>query len=373
VLIEFKAKDTVFYYKVNEQLRQGIEVLIENKTGQIQTGIVKITANGFEPVNTNLHDIAIDKGIYTVYAPVVFPNVGTEYTTYRGGKHHSVQAKIELTVGSSSLSKDIKIGRWRPWTVYVCQDTCADFTWRLNEEDTIKCSSNLTESHLQTVSDTKDMPFESQNRWNINQTMDVMWFIERKKEKMKELLKRVKDDHVSISPIFNACLTGIMSTEQAIRSLYYARQLERDYGVDYSVVEHIEVPTITWGMATLFSNAGLKYFVKGWLLWMVPFNLNRDDIPIFYWEGPDGSKILTASDKGASLRDAYCQGIFLSRTYEEAIEELHDWWIPHFEDHAEYPYDAFILLGSHGDLAKESEQQIPNLVSNIIKYNSEPW
>lgn len=372
-LINLSGYDTMFYYKVKGVLRQALKICITNRTGKPQSGTVTVSAKNYDPVTTSLPVIERGRRQYTAFAPVVYPNFGP-MTSYGAGKHNPVQANVELKVGSQTVTKTITIGRWRPWTIYVCQDVCTDFTWGYKEDETIDLSVNLAEAHLKTIEDTLQKPFESQNRWNINQTMEVMWFVQRKRsEAVRELFEREKDDHISISPIFNSCLTATMSTEQAIRSLCFARELQREYGVDLSIVEHIEVPTITWGMATIFAEANMKYMVRAWLDFMAPFCSRRDDIPLFFWEGPDGSRVLTTSDKGACLRASYAQARFLFKPYRQAVKELHEWWIPHFENHTEYPYDAFILLGSHGDLGRRSAKQIARLVSNIVRYNSEPW
>jgi len=363
----------MFYYKVNGVLRQSLKIWITNRTGKPQSGTATVSAKNYEPVTTSLPVIKKGRRSYTAFAPVVYPNFGSPIS-YGAGKHNPVRARVELKVGSQTVTKTVMIGTWRPWTIYVCQDVCTDFTWGYKEDETIDLSVKLAKAHLKTIKDTKAEVFESQNRWNINQTMEVMWFEEREtNEKVKGLFEREKDGHISISPIFNSCLTSTMGTEQAVRSLYFASELEKKYGINLFIVEHIEVPTITWGMATIFAGAGIRYLVKAWLDFMAPFCNRRDDIPIFYWEGPDGSKVLAVSDKGACLRAGYAQARFLFESYKEATKELHGWWIPHFENHSEYPYDAFILSGSHGDLGRDSAKQVTRLVSNIIRYNSEPW
>jgi len=369
--VDFDGHDTMFYYRVDGALRQRLRLRIVNRTGRLQSGIATVSLDGHESVKTELPVIREGKDLYTVFAPVVYPRFASPL--FHSKRHTPVDALVELRVGSQAVKKAITIGRWRPWTVYVCQDTCADFTWGYDEEETVKLSTDLTEAHLREIQRTEEGPPGSQNRWNINQSMEVMWFLERKRDLAKELFAREGDGHLSISPIFNSCLTGIMTTEQAIRSLYFARELEEKYGIDISVAEHIEVPTITWGMATIFAGAGIRYFVKAWYDFMAPFCINRDDIPIYRWEGPDGSKVLTASDKGACMRATYAQASFLFKPYRKAIRELHEWWIPHFENHSEYPYDAFVLLGSHGDLGSQSAGEIHRLVSNITRYNSGGW
>jgi len=370
--VDFNGYDTMFYYRVDGALRQRLRLRIANRTGRRQSGIATVSLDGHERVETTLPVIREGVGSYAVFAPVVYPRFGSPL--FHSKRHAPVDALVELRVGERTVTKAITIGRWRPWTIYVCQDVCADFTWGYDEEETTKLSADLTEAHLREIRRTENGPSGSQNRWNINQSMDVMWFLERKKKDLiEELFAREGDGHLSISPIYNSCLTGIMTTEQAIRSLYFARKLEELYGVDISAVEHIEVPTIAWGMATIFAGAGIKYFVKAWYDFMAPFCIERDDVPIYRWEGPDGSKVLTASDKGACLRATYAQARFLYRPYGEAIRELHEWWIPHFENNPEYPYDAFILLGSHGDLGSQSAGEIHRLVSNIARYNSGGW
>lgn len=371
--ITFFCNDTPFYFRVNGNLRQALRIMITNNTGANIPGKAIVSAPGYDTVINEIPLIKEGTHEYTIYAPVVYPNFGV-IPEYRGVYHRPVMATLELKIGSHSLIKKIVIGRFRPWTIYVCQDVCTDFTFGYSEEETKDLSTKLIDEHLRIMENTEKEEDFSQNRWNINQTMEVMWYLERKSsEEIKRFFSREKDGHVQISPIFNSCLTALMTIEQAIRALYFGRKLEREHNIDISTVEHIELPTITWGMASIFANSGIKYLVKGWLDYQAPFCAYRDDIPIYLWEGPDGSKILVACDKGASQYANYAQARFLLGDYEDAVEELHEWWIPHFEQRTNYPYDAFILLGSHGDLGEESPKEVNQLVSNIIRYNKEPW
>jgi len=371
--MKFSCRDTPFYYRIDGELKQALEITIPNET-KAKPGTVTVDAQEYGKVETKIPKIKRGTQKYTAYAPVVYPNFkNLGFAGMSIGRHRPVQATVELRVESDIETKKLTIGSFRPWTVYVCQDVCSDYTWGYTEDKTESLSVTLTNAHLEAIDRTEKEPFESQQRWNINQTMEAMWFLQREREDVKKLFERETDGHISISPTFNSNLTATMTTEQAIRSLYYGRELERYFGIDISIVDHIEMPTITWGMATIFAGAGVRNLVKGWLLFMEPFLTQRDDIPLFYWEGPDGSRVLAASDKGACLRASYAQAGFLRKDYEDFVKELHDWWIPHFENHTEYPYDAFVLLGSHGDLHTWSPEQIVPLVSNIIRYNSEPW
>jgi len=369
----FSCHDTPFYYKIEGKLRQALNLSITNQTGATRSGTVTVSPPGYDIVVTGIPAIKEGTHSYTVYAPVVYPNFGT-IPEYQSGRHRPVSANVKLEVESEVESKSVMIGTYRPWTIYVCQDVCSDFTFGYSESETKKLSVDLIDAHLRAIDATDLKPADSQNRWNINQTMEVMWYLERKSAvEARRLFRREGDGHLQISPIFSSCLTATMSTEQAIRSLYFGRKLEREYGVDISTVEHIEMPTIAWGMASIFAGAGVKYFVKGWLDYQAPYCSRRDDVPLYYWEGPDGSLLLTASDIGASQRAYYAQASFLRANYEDAVRELHEWWIPHFEHRTDYPYNAFILLGSHGDLGRLSISQVDHLVSNIIRYNEEHW
>ena len=139
-------------------------------------------------------------------------------------------------------------------------------------------------------------------------TMEALCFIERYPEREQELARRVREGRVFVSPFLCNSLWGFQSVEGFLRTLYPARRLERGWGVTLDVAEHIELPSLPWGVATLLAGCGVR-----WL--SVPF-LDYDSTfkgltcpPLFQFEGPDGSKIRVVLDAWASRNANYVQGL----------------------------------------------------------------
>ena len=369
-----KAKETLFFYKIDGTLRQEIELEIENPSSAAVNVEAVISTNSHGACSYKISRVESGKSTVKCYAPVVFPNLAD-------GKHRPVKAELLLADDRQLFKGEIVIGRHRPWTIYICQDICTDFTWGLPYDQTIEASGDMICTQLDQMDRTDKENVPSRNCWNMNQTMEVDWFVEnRSPEDIERLFRREREGRIEISATYNSNLSAMLGTEQAIRSLYYARELWKKYNVTLSTLEHIEMPTITWGMMSIYARAGIKYFTKPWLDFNNHHLQKSDDIPLFYWEGPDGKSVLAFMDKGANLRSHYGQanffsGSFLQKplTYPEILEELHGWWIPHYENNTEYPFDCFMMLGAYIDLHVNSKFEVEALVNNIIKYNNEPW
>jgi len=363
-----KVKETIFFYNIEGVLRQAVEVEIDPAGYDLKSVDVEIKTHGHGSAVTRIRDLMPGVNKVTCYAPVVFPN-------FISGKHRPVPAEIILKSDGRIYKDEIIIGRRRPWTIYICQDICTDFTWGLPDEQTKEESAAMIRKQLDFMDLTDSERHESKNRWNVNQTMEIDWFLQDADETaIRKLFEREKEGRVQISAVYNSNLTAMLSTEQAIRSLYFARELEKKWGIDLSTVEHIEMPTITWGMMSIFANAGIKYFSKAWLDFNSHHLRKSTDVPLFYWQGPDGNSVLTFMDRGANLKGHYGQASFLiQKEYPQAVEELHEWWIPHYENNEAYPFDTFMMQGAYIDLHATSKFEVERLVKNIIRYNNEPW
>lgn len=370
----FKARETIFFYIIDGILRQAVEIELNN-TDPVTDGIeteIKTPRHG--SCKTIISGIKPGKNKLTCYAPVVFPN-------FEEGKLRPVKAEMFLYYGKGTFSCEIEIGRHRPWTIYVCQDVCADYTWGMPPGQTIKVSGEMINTQMDYIRKTDCEKEESKNRWNMNQTVELDWFISNQDEAaVKELFDREKEGRIEISATYNSNLSAMLGTEPAIRSLYFAAELWRKYNIRLATVEHIEMPTITWGMMSIYAKAGIRYFTKAWLDYNSHYLKKSWDIPLFYWQGPDNSKVLAFMDKGANLRKNYGHANFLSGAfhqhkpdYSNSLDQLHGWWIPHYENNESYPFDSFMLLGAYLDLSESSITEIDFLVEKIKRYNNEAW
>ena len=96
-------------------------------------------------------------------------------------------------------------------------------------------------------------------------------------------------------------LTGLCSEEELIRNLYYSARLHREHGVPFESFTLTDAPSHVWTIPTILAGAGIKYVsvgINGIRAPLLKQNIHHKSP--FWWEGPDGSKVLTWFTAGYS-------------------------------------------------------------------------
>jgi alpha-mannosidase len=129
---------------------------------------------------------------------------------------------------------------------------------------------------------------------------------------------------------------NIPSTESFVRQcLYGKRYFARQLGVDVRVGYNVDSFGHSGGLPQILARAGYRYYV------MMRPQAHESDLPmLFWWESPDGSRVLT-------WRIATSYGQFYTETVddlEESIRAAVDTCFPPGFDHGAF----FLGLGNHG-------------------------
>ena len=82
-------------------------------------------------------------------------------------------------------------------------------------------------------------------------TMEALCFVEKYPERKDELVRRLREGRLFLSPFLCNSLWAFHSVEGMVRTLYAARRLEREWGVPIDVAEHIEEPSLPGGWASV--------------------------------------------------------------------------------------------------------------------------
>ncbi len=133
-------------------------------------------------------------------------------------------------------------------------------------------------------------------RW----TLDGSWVADqylrgRSSEARQQFLEHVRAGSIVIPPEFANQHTGNASWEGLARSFYGQHHLARDYKLPVAdAAQIVDVPSYTWGYASVLHDAGIKYFVAASNSWRAPVMLlgRWNEKSPFYWEGPDGGRVL---------------------------------------------------------------------------------
>ena len=206
----------------------------------------------------------------------------------------------------------------------------------------------------------------NRSRYNAAVTQEVLCFIERYPDRTRELVRRIQEGRLFVSPYLCNTLWGLQSFEAAVRSLYPARRLEYDCAVRSEAAHHIELPSLPWGVATILAGCGIRRLSVPYYAYDSTFARLRTP-PLFELEGPDGSQVTVAMDRWACAKAHYTQGAAVLRKPDSVEAE----WLPHYRQLGEaYPLRSILASGTHGDISPTSGAGARGFAEAILRYNS---
>jgi hypothetical protein len=196
-------------------------------------------------------------------------------------------------------------------------------------------------------------PEASKFRWTCEVAWAVKQYFEKRPRKINEFIRRVKEGRIEVTGLY-LNVTELYSLEEFIRSLLFAKGLEKKYGIKVAAAMNCDINGLAWGLPQILASVGIRYLAMA-------TNLYRAFQPRvarpFYWLSPSGHKVLVWNAGSAGW---YTEGLGLGfgGNYQMVAERL-----PAFLEKAEktgYPFDALCLQVA-------MDNRAPNLeVSRII-------
>ena len=198
--------------------------------------------------------------------------------------------------------------------------------------------SRVLDEAIQLIHDHPDFRYSPDGYWPVRQFLSG-----RSASEQAQFFQLVKENKIFVPPQEASLLTGFPGLETLIRSLYPGFLFSQQHGVSFDYANITDVPSYSWSYASVLAAAGLKYFVAG---------SDNDNGPIllysrlnekspFWWEGPDGGKILMWYSK------SYAQVNSLFGLPPQ-LPAGHD-SLPIFLDaysHPDYKSDAVVVYGT---------------------------
>jgi len=307
-----KIEPTVFFIKENNELLQAVDIVIENTEETVEAGVDA----KFDSKERHIILGKVEQGsrAYRVYIPDIREPVPVEFTLKANGK---VQHRREMT--------------WKPqkhWEVCMIPIAHHDLGYTDTIENVLYKYDGFYDDILRFCEETKDWPEESKFRYMVEGTWSIQHFIEnRSEEVLEKLAKYVREGRIEIPALFGNEISALCSHEELIRLMYPSFRLKRKYGAPIRTASITDIPGLSWGLPTVLAGAGVKYFFAGLPTY---FHWGRDDIhtfwdedailrehgrpDAFYWQGPDGEKVLVYYQAG--------YGCWGPSSYEEALSDL---------------------------------------------------
>ena len=249
------------------------------------------------------------------------------------------EVKITATVGGRSKSATVTVPPQRKWRIYVAASSHTDIGYTDLQP---KCA----ERHNQNTDLAAELAGKFPDfKWNL----EVAWQAEnylatRKGEKLENFLALAKEGRLGVQALYCNILTGLCSHEEACRLTWFAHTLKDKYGIPYQSAMISDVPTQEATLPTILASAGIRYFSsavntdRGYTftrLW------NKSP---YWWEGPDGSRLLMMCVPGYSHAEAWGLHSSVEQARPRVMGALKG-----YEARQDYPYDAVFLHGAVSD------------------------
>ncbi len=225
--------------------------------------------------------------------------------------------------------------------VFVLGHTHVDIGFDFTPDETREWSKTVIDSQLAYSLANDDFV------WNIEGTWMLQNWIDRSSPvEIETLMRLVRSKRIGIGATHSSLRTGKAGFEEVTRLLWNARHYRREYGISLHSAFVDDVPGTSWAYPQILAKAGVRYLVAGCNMFIGGAFDQPYSSYVFWWEGPDGSRVLTRS-----TLNNYEEGIFAYGFLWVALEPLRDGRIDGTILRAKlnelttagYPYDAVLV------------------------------
>jgi alpha-mannosidase len=242
--------------------------------------------------------------------------------------------ELNLKAAGREVKATTTLAPTRKWRVYIVPTTHTDIGYTDLQDRVAARHADNTMQVLALMDQHPSFKWDSETYWQLD------CFLRAHPEKAEEVFRRLREGRMGLSDFFGNMLTGLCSHEALNRATLPARNLANRGGFDFTSVILDDVPSAIGSLPTILANAGIRYFIEGVNGERAPYATQGLQNP-FYWEGPDGSRVL------AHIAGGYGMAGSLISSMEQATERLPA-HLANYEK-AGYPYDAILINGAFSD------------------------
>ena len=222
-------------------------------------------------------------------------------------------AHLSLDLNGHSYEKSPHLTPKRQFTVYIVPNTHLDIGFTDYQPKIEELQNRNLDKLLLEMRKDADMRFSLDGAWLAEQFLRT-----RTAESRQDFMRLLREGKISVPAQSMNLMAGGAILETLLRSFTYGQALNREAGRAAEYANITDVPAYPWAYASVLHAAGVKYFAAG-------ANDDRGPQPLygrwqtrspFWWEGPDGSKVLMSYNRqysnlwficGLPAREAGCR------------------------------------------------------------------
>lgn len=151
--------------------------------------------------------------------------------------------------------------------------------------------TEMTDGVLEAIDRNAHQPKEKQFVWTLSGwPMTQLLAPEQAPARRARISQAIRDGNLAVHALAFTMHDETSEPEDLVRSLGLSSALARQHGLPLPRdAKTTDVPGHSWILPTLLTHAGVKFYHMGGPLVNKAFGLPR----LFWWEGPDGSRLLT--------------------------------------------------------------------------------
>jgi len=161
--------------------------------------------------------------------------------------------------------------------------------------------TEMADRVLEAIEKNGRQPKEKQFVWTLSgwPMKQILW-PGQTPERREKIEQAIRSGNLAVHAYPFTTHTETAEIEDLVRGLNISSTLARRYDRPLSVSAKMsDVPGQSWILPTLFAHAGIKFYHMGGPLVNITLGLP----PMFWWEGPDGSRLLTLYNNGYGSGD----------------------------------------------------------------------
>lgn len=284
-----EVKPTVYFIETPTGLRQRLELRLGNN-GDPARVTVRLEWDG-QSVVAELE--RVDNGVnsYEIYMPDI-----------------RVQTELTLALQQGEETLHTATVQWKPtkhWEVCFVPITHHDLGYTDTIEELYEYYAAYYDNVLKYCEETEHFPDEAKYRFTVEETWSLVQYLRnRPKETANKFMAYAGQGRIEVSALYANIIDAMCGHEELNRLLYPSFKLRREHGIPLTTASVVDIPGLSWGLASTLRKAGIQYLFAGlptyfeWGDWVVPSFWDEQAIMkegrpgAFRWEGPDGSSVL---------------------------------------------------------------------------------
>ncbi len=248
---------------------------------------------------------------------------------------------LTARLGAKSHSVEVSLTPAKKWKLFLVPLIHLDMGYTDYRPDAYEVHNRNIDRVIETMETHPDYKF------NPDGSFIFQDYWEHRGDAWRErCLKLMREKRLALPAQLFTINTGLASQEELNHFFYFSAAFSKQYGIPLTYANQTDVPAHSWAFPSYLQAIGLKYLVVSSNPWrgpIIPYGRLNEKSP-FWWEGPDGAKVLTwYSRQYSQLEDLFTSQMSIAAGVNSLPIFLQSYSTP------AYGPDAVMVYGTQSD------------------------